>query len=68
MNVVEKFEEDDDYKTFLDNEYDAEVYANSIIASSSVTQTLLALQVCPSCDWYFASLNSYFLILHFPRL
>ncbi|KAL5254224.1 hypothetical protein ACHWQZ_G013859 [Mnemiopsis leidyi] len=44
MNVLDTFEEDDTYKCFLSTEYDAEKYANSIIASSTVSQTLQALQ------------------------
>lgn len=56
MNVLDTFEEDDTYKCFLSTEYDAEKYANSIIASSTVSQTLQALQVLFVCYkwkmWY----------------
>ena len=46
MNVLDTFEEDETYKCFLSTDYDAEKYANSIIASSTVSQTLQSLQVC----------------------
>jgi len=44
MNVLDTFEEDETYKCFLSTDYDAEKYANSIIASSTVSQTLQSLQ------------------------
>jgi len=45
MNVLDTFEVDETYKCFLSTDYDAEKYANSIIASSTVSQTLQALQL-----------------------
>jgi hypothetical protein len=56
MNVLDTFEDDETYKFFLSSEYDAEKYANSIIASSTVSQTLQALQVC--CLSYHLSSNN----------
>ena len=45
MNVLESLSEDESYTCFLSPAYDAEVYTNTVIASSSVTNTLKALQV-----------------------